>query len=64
MANEVAKWLGYDFGVWKADAVRWKEVPGLYIFAGRDSGQQGTRRWRPLYVGQTQDFSDRRPVVH
>ena len=57
MANEVVTWLGYDFKVWKADAVRWNDVPGVYIFAGLNS--QG--HWTPVYVGQTESLVDRLP---
>ena len=60
MAARVAKWLDYEFEVCDP-AGNWNEVPGLYVFAGVESGPQGTRRWRALYVGQTQDFSDRLP---
>jgi hypothetical protein len=37
-------------------AEKWNPVPGLYIFARltRDG-------WEPLYVGQTDDFSNRIP---
>ena len=54
-------WLDYAFIVYRHDS-DWLEVPGLYVFAGLVSDPQGTRRWRPFYVGRTQNFADRLPT--
>ncbi len=35
----------------------WRSVGGLYIFAYYDG-----QHWRPLYIGQTDDFSSRLPL--
>ena len=64
MADAAARWLDYDFQVFSGPpgSVRWNEVPGLYIFATLVKNRQGARQWRALYVGKTQDFSDRLPT--
>ena len=61
MADQIARWLSYDFQVC-GPTVRWHAKPGLYIFATVVKDQQGARQWRALYVGKTQDFSDRLPT--
>lgn len=48
-------WLTHEFYVFQAGNVTWKQAPGVYIFAGLDSGGV----WRPLYVGQTNSLADR-----
>lgn len=51
-----AIWSTYAFHVCRHDDL-WKNVGGIYIFAGL--GRQD--RWVPLYIGQTDSFSDRIP---
>lgn len=36
-------------------SVSWKDIPGIYIFAGLDQ----LNRWVPLYIGQASSLSDR-----
>jgi excinuclease UvrABC nuclease subunit len=48
------KWLEYEFTVYEAGGT-WNEVPGIYIFAG----QNATKQWVPLYIGQASSFKDR-----
>ena len=54
-------WQGHEFSVYQ-NGTDWNEVAGLYIFAGRVKGAQGTTVWRPFYIGQTQNFSTRLPT--
>lgn len=61
MPNLVARWLDHDFQVCDPRG-RWLARPGLYLFASLETDRQGVRRWRALYVGKTQDFSDRLPT--
>lgn len=44
MADKV-KWLSYEFGVYDPDT-NWKNVGGIYIFAGKDSENY----WIPYYI--------------
>ena len=47
-------WGGQEFTVYEPDT-NWKDVPGVYIFAGpRDT--VADRFWYPLYVGQTESL--------
>lgn len=54
-------WLGYQFSVYDHGG-SWNAVSGLYIFAALEKDWQGILQWRPLYVGETQDFSTRLPT--
>ncbi len=45
----------YEFFVYGPDA-NWRQVGGVYIFSYHDGAY-----WRPLYVGETDDFSQRLP---
>ena len=45
-----------NFKHYDLNSTTWNKVAGLYIFT-YDDGQY----WRPLYVGQTNDFSTRIP---
>ncbi len=56
-----ASWLGHEFTVYQPDD-NWREVGGLYIFAGLVSDEQGKSLWRPFYIGQTQNFAERLPT--
>lgn len=60
---DTANWLGYEFEVHDAYDVSydWNAVGGLYVFAGKGRFPGGALGWKALYVGQTQDFSDRLP---
>ena len=53
---ERAFWLGYDFSVYQRYAY-WNGVAGLYILAGLSTDNQGSRVWRPFYIGQCQSFA-------
>ena len=44
-----ASWLGHEFTVYQPDD-NWREVGGLYIFAGLVSDEQGKSLWRPECV--------------
>ena len=57
----MVKWLVYEFEVYQHDG-KWSEVSGLYIFSGLPPSLLGSAQWRPLYIGQTQDFSARIPT--
>lgn len=52
------RWLNYWFYSYRKDGP-WNPVPGLYIFVGRQKDWQNNYVWQPLYVGQTENFSDR-----
>ena len=54
--SETAVWQSNVFTVYQKVA-QWKDVGGVYIFAGVTVQQQ----WAPLYVGQAASFSDRLP---
>ena len=54
--SETALWLECEFEIYDITTL-WSEVPGLYIFAGRNSEGQ----WFPLYVGQTESLAARLP---
>ena len=46
-------WLNHEFQICTYGG-SWNPVPGLYIFCA----VAGTGRWRALYVGQTDSFSE------
>jgi hypothetical protein len=50
--NETLEFIIYD-----PNNTTWNQAPGLYIFAYLVS----PGKWRALYVGKTDDFSDRLP---
>ena len=54
--GEKAFWLGYDFSVYQRYAY-WCGAAGLYILAGLSTNNQGSRVWRPFYIGQCQSFA-------
>lgn len=49
-------WGSHDFGIY-LKAGNWTNVPGIYIFAGKN--QQGY--WVALYIGQATSFAERIP---
>ena len=53
--NQEVNWGGYKFIVYSPNT-NWNDVAGVYIFAGLKQG-----RWMPLYIGETESFSDRLP---
>ena len=48
-------WGGYSFTVYEMEG-DWNDVPGVYIFAGRDSTGQW---WQAKYIGRTHSFRER-----
>ena len=49
-------WCGYEFQSYIAKDTLWKDLPGIYIFAG--VSEEG--RWsRAKYIGQTTSFEQR-----
>jgi hypothetical protein len=53
--TQQVNWGRYPFEVCNKNGL-WRRAAGLYIFAGVSDG-----RWRALYIGQTENFSDRIP---
>ena len=54
--GDKVSWLGYGFLV-HSRVAGWREVAGVYIFAGRSTDDQGRSAWHPFYVGQCQSFA-------
>ena len=40
----------------------WREVSGVYVFAGRSRSHAGSPQWHAYYVGQTRNFDSRLPT--
>lgn len=59
--SDTANWLGHQFTVYDPKTTDWNEVGGLYIFASLRKDSQGEKKWHPLYIGETRDFSSRLP---
>ena len=57
---QTVNWGGSEFTVYDPETT-WNEVAGLYVFAFLGSDQQGSLRWRAVYMGQTTNFSTRLP---
>ena len=55
MSNTVT-WLNHAFGVYQKPST-WGTAAGVYIFCGITPQNQ----WRPYYIGQADQFSDRLP---
>ena len=56
MSRETAIWLdNREFRVCYPPSTRWRELPGVYIFAGVNQDDE----WHPLYVGQTESLAKR-----
>ncbi|MDE0675158.1 MAG: hypothetical protein OXI06_08785 [bacterium] len=51
--QETAEWCGRNFYVYKPGG-GWKDLPGVYIFVRLENDM-----WYPLYVGETESFSER-----
>ena len=60
--STTATWFEHEFTVYDPETTNWKEVGGLYIFAGLVKDQLGNSRWRAYYIGKTGDFADRLPT--
>lgn len=59
---ETASWSGHVFTVYNPDDdLRWREVGGLYVFAGLEEDWQGQSQWLAMYIGRCQAFSKRLP---
>ncbi len=56
-----ATWLDWSFGVYE-HGDDWTAIPGLYVFAARETDHPEARSWRPVYVGQTCSFASRLPT--
>ena len=54
MVDTVA-WGGYDFYVYDPTRTRWRDVGGVYIFAGVNASNV----WEPFYIGRTNSLKDR-----
>lgn len=50
------KWSAYEFDVCKHND-NWRDVGGIYIFTGLTA----EKKWRPFYIGQTDNFQKRIP---
>ena len=49
-------WLDHEFTVYQPND-DWREVGGVYIFAGLKKDDQGKSVWWPFYIGQCQSFA-------
>ena len=54
---EAVDWKGHEFGVYDISNTIWRDVPGVYIFAG----QQQDGSWRAVYIGQAESLASRLP---
>ena len=52
-------WGGHTFYVYEFSAKGWRDVPGVYIFAGVVD-----RWWQAHYIGQTESFAMRLQGTH
>ena len=52
-----AEWLGRQFGIFRLSAIR--SMSGVYLFTRRIVDWQKALRWHALYVGETDNMSNR-----
>ena len=57
-----ATWLDTLFTVYLPDDADWPAESGVYVFAGLVPAAGDELQWHALYVGETQDLSDRLPA--
>lgn len=61
MAKKVTcNWDGTRFNVYEMEGGTWKDLAGIYIFAGKNRND----RWQAKYIGQTSSFEERMTPSH